>query len=107
MTELEDLARVREFAATLEHGERIECKLRRIKSRQKIVTNYDRTIMMRLIERAKDHFRLAAEIGSSSRNVIVALGKMSARGIVETIDGEDWRLTEMGRASMMTPMEKS
>jgi len=106
MTAAEDLARAKEFIATLEHGNVIECRLRKARPRENVVTFYDRTIMAHLIERPKDHYRIAMEIGSASRNVSVALGRMASVGIVETINGQEWRLTEGGRAGMMTPIEK-
>lgn len=100
MGEIDDLKRARAFIRSLEFGSRIECYLRRRRDRRLIVTKYELKIMSALMKGESTHTHVAYDIDSAQRNTIVALSRMASRGIVETNDGQLWKLTEIGRESM-------
>lgn len=102
MTELEDLARVREFVATLEHGDRIECRLTRKRDRKErnIITPLQAAVILALSDGEKTTKEIALRIGRIRNAATIATCALSALGIAET-DGRLWRLTEFG-ASIVT-----
>lgn len=105
MTELEDLARAREFIRSLEFGPRIECYLRKHRDRRSIVTPFEILVIGELTGEDKTHTEIARELDSIPGRIVIALTRLASKGIAETIDGKFWRLTGAGRASI-TPMEK-